>query len=161
MGRAGEVWKYSFLISQTCRSQLTSDTIVGVRETEQEGTKTTQHPKTTKHLHSPFSMCNILSHQTLSIAFPGTGPMQSELKSILLPCRETTLGTGVKRGSGAVKEGSNSSAALPWLAKKKSFPSPCRDSCRGRVWTPGGRRTVGSPRGHSGKRLGTVDLCSV
>lgn len=108
----------------------------------------------------PTQPCPLLSQSKVPWKVFCPGQLEGGFKTILLHGRESALSMGLERGSGAVKQGRNSSAALPWPAKKKFFPSPCRDLCLGRVWTPGRRRTARSPRGHSGKRLGTVQLCS-
>lgn len=56
VGKTGRNRKYSsFLISQTCRNQQSAFK-------RQSKKASRQHNITRQHLHSPFSLCNILSH---------------------------------------------------------------------------------------------------
>lgn len=98
---------------------------------------------TISQLPSPFSMCNIHSYQSLSKApwiVLCAGQLEGGFQSILLPCREISLGMGLEKGGRAVKQGRNSPAALLWPAKNKSFPCPT-DPCLGQVGVYGGRQT--------------------
>lgn len=131
MGKVGGDWKYSsVLISQTCRSQLTSDTSLCLRDrarkhqdntTSQDNIFITLSPCL---ILFPIKPCLLLSQSKAVWKTFCASQLEGGFESILLPCRESTLGIGLKRGSGAVKRGRNSSAALPEPAKNKSFPCP-------------------------------------
>ena len=139
MGRVGEDWKYSsFLISQTCRSQMTSDTSQCLRDRARRHQDNTTSQGNIFIALSPCAIlfpikpCLLLSQSKAPWKAFCTSQLEGGFESILLPCRENTPGMGLERGSGAVKQGRNSSAALPWPAKK-SFPLSRRDPCLGWV----------------------------
>lgn len=116
---------------------------------------------TTSQLPSPFSTWNIPSHQSLPKApwkVLCAGQLEGGFQSILLPCREISLGMGLKKGGGAVKQDRNNPAALPWPAKNKSFPCPT-NPCLGQVGIYGGRRTDRPYRGHWYSHCSAAKIC--
>lgn len=74
----------------------------------------------------PTKHCSLLSQLEAPWKAFYASQLEDVLKSFFLPCRESTLGISLER-RGADKWGRNSSAALPWLTKKKSFPLSSRD----------------------------------